>query len=82
MSTEFEDEEFGFYEAACAGCDIFAKVSDIGLCSNCTDKFERDLIRKRDWAYSALAFGAPPENREELRRHIIEEHGQQLELIE
>jgi hypothetical protein len=31
----------------------------------------RDLIRQRDWDYSALAYGVPPEKREALRNEII-----------
>jgi hypothetical protein len=82
MDIEFDDnDEFGFYEAECAGCDVFTRVDDVGLCSDCAGKLERDFIRQRDWAYSAMAFGVPPEKREELRQHIIKEYGEALELI-
>ena len=82
MDIEFDDDdEFGFYEAECAGCDVFTKVDDIGLCSDCAGKLERDFIRERHWDYSAMAFGVPPEKREELRQYIIKEHGEALELI-
>ncbi|MGD0237422.1 MAG: hypothetical protein ABSC55_23200 [Syntrophorhabdales bacterium] len=82
MDTEFEDDgEFGFYEAECAGCDSFTRVNDVGLCSDCAGKLERDLIRERDWDYSCLAYGVPTKKREQLRQHIIKEHGAALELI-
>jgi hypothetical protein len=42
---------------------------------------ERDLIRQRDWDYSALAYGVPAENREALRNEIIGRYGGKLELI-
>ena len=44
-------------------------------------KLERDLIRNRDWDYSAPAFGVPEYKREELRKDIIKHHGKKLELI-
>jgi hypothetical protein len=43
--------------------------------------FGRTLIRQRDWDYSALAFGVPPEKRETLRKEIIGRYGEKLELI-
>ena len=81
MNIKNDDDEFGFYEAECAGCDVFTRVDDVGLCSNCAGKLERDFIRERDWDYSAMAFGVPSEKREELRKQIIKEHGEALELI-
>ena len=55
--------------------------SDGSLCEECAGKLERDLIRQREWDYSASAFGLPPEAREELRRRVIAEFGDALELI-
>ncbi len=82
MDTEFEDDgEFGFYEAECAGCSSFTRVNDVGLCSDCAGKLERDLIRERDWGHSCLAYGVPADKREQLRQHIVNEHGAALELI-
>jgi len=72
---------FGFYEGECQGCDIFTRVDDVGLCEECAAKLERDLIRQRDWIYSKMAYGVPPEKREELRRKVIQQHGEDLELI-
>ncbi|MFH2001263.1 MAG: hypothetical protein ABIK28_16395 [Planctomycetota bacterium] len=72
---------FGFYEGECQGCDIFARLNDLGLCEDCAGKLERDLIRQRDWDYSALAYGCPESKREELRNEIIARHGKKLELI-
>jgi len=79
-----EDDElngFGFYEGECQGCDIFTRLNDLGLCEECAGKLERDLIRQRDWDYSALAYGCPESKREELRKEIIARHGEKLELI-
>ncbi len=81
MDIEFDDDdEYGFYEAECAGCDAFTRVDDLGLCSDCAGKLERDFIRERDWDYSATAFGVPSEKREELRQQIIKDYGEKLEL--
>jgi hypothetical protein len=79
-----EDEElkaFGFYEGECQGCDLFTKLNDLGLCEECAGKLDRDLIRQRDWDYSALAFGVSAEKREALRNEIIGRYGEKLELI-
>ena len=65
----------------CQGCDCFANLDDLGLCDLCSDKLARDLIRKRDWAYSALAFGVPKEKQEDLRKKVIAQYGEKLELI-
>ena len=74
-------ETAGFYEGECQACDIFTRLNDLGLCEECAEKLERDLIRQRDWNYSALAYGCPESKREELREEIIARHGEKLELI-
>jgi hypothetical protein len=79
-----EDDElngYGLYEGECQGCDIFTSINDLGLCEECAGKLERDLIRQRDWDYSALAFGCPVSKREELRKEIIARYGEKNELI-
>ena len=79
-----EDDElnvFGFYEGECQGCDVFTRLNDLGLCEECAGKLERDLIRQRDWDYSALAYGCSESKREELRKEIIVRHGEKMELI-
>lgn len=68
-------------EALCKGCDANTPLDDIGLCSNCAAKLERDFIRQRDWDYSVSTFRLPVPKREELRRHVIKQHGPHLELI-
>ena len=81
---DFEDDElnqFGFYEGECQGCDLFTMLNDFGLCEGCAGKLERDLLRQRDWDYSALAYGVPAEKREALRNEIIGRYGGKLELI-
>jgi hypothetical protein len=44
------------YEAECQGCDMFMPVNDLGSCEDFAGKIDWDMIRKRDWAYSVLAF--------------------------
>ena len=78
---EGEDEEFGLWEAECRACDIITRVDDTGLCEECAGKLERDFIRRREWAYSALAFGCPEGKLEALRDEIIKSHGERLELL-
>jgi hypothetical protein len=81
---DIEDDElygFGFYEGECQGCDLPTRPNDLGLCEECAGKLDRDLIRQRDWDYSALAFGCPESKREELRKEIITRYGEKLELI-
>jgi len=81
MTFGLDDNEFGFYEGECQGCDIFTRVDDVGLCEECAAKLDRDLIRQRDWNYSFMAYSVPPEKREELRRKVIQKYGKNLELI-
>ena len=81
INNEF-DEEFGFYEGECQGCGLFVRLDDMGFCEECSGMLERDFIRQRNCEYSALAFGVPDDKREELRKHIIENYGERLELIE
>jgi hypothetical protein len=44
-------------------------------------KLERDLIRARDWDYSATAFAVAPDQREALRERVIRDYGAAYELI-
>jgi hypothetical protein len=81
MEDTDNDLSFGLYEAICQACDAHAMVNDIGLCEYCDAKMDRDLIRKREWDYSATAFGCPVDKREELRKHIIAQHGETLEIL-
>jgi hypothetical protein len=69
-------------DTICVACDLPAPVNDLGLCDDCFEKLERDLIRARDWDYSATAFGVAEEDREALREAIIREYGAAYELIE
>jgi rubredoxin len=81
---DFQNDElnwFGYYQGECQGCDLSTMLNDSGLCEGCAGKLERDLIRQRDWDYSALAYGVPAEKREALRNEIIGRYGQKLELI-
>ena len=69
------------YEGECKGCDIWGVVNDLGLCDDCADKLERDMVRQRNFAYSALAFGCPENKLEDLRNDVIKKYGKKLELI-
>jgi len=65
----------------CQACDRYERVDDMMFCKNCGQKLERDLIRRRDWDYAASAFGLADDAREELRRQVIAQFGESLELI-
>lgn len=60
---------------------LYFPLNDTGLCDDCAEKLERDLIRNRDWDYSVSGFGLPKSEREGLRKQVIKAHGDQLELI-
>jgi len=64
----------------CIGCDLPLPLNEQGLCEECADKLERDLIRARDWEYSYAAF-LTPERQEALRAQIIREFGAANELL-
>ena len=81
MTFGSENSEFGSHEAECQGCDIFTRVDDVGLCEECAAKLDRDLIRQRDWKYSVTAYMVPLEQREEFRKKVIRQYGEDLELI-
>ena len=76
-----DDDDFGLRDGQCQACDAHGPVDDMSLCEECAGKFERDVIRRRDWDYSAIAFGCPPERLEELRAHVIREYGERLEML-
>lgn len=75
------DEVFDSFEGQCQGCDCFRPLGDVGLCDECAKKLERDLIRERDWDYNVTAHGLSSEQREEIRRQVIAQFGESLELI-
>jgi hypothetical protein len=68
-------------DTICAGCDLPFPVNDLGLCDECFARLERDLIRARDWDYSATAFMTPQEQLEALRERVIRDYGADYELI-
>ena len=78
--TNQHDEDV-IIDTICVGCDLPFPVNDLGLCDDCFMKLERDLIRSRDWAYSATAFMTPPEELETLRERVIRDYGAGYELI-
>ena len=65
----------------CAGCATYAPLDSQGLCEECADKLERDLIRLGDWEYTAIGFGLPEHQRESYRKKVIAEFGWEMELI-
>ena len=75
------EHEFGLRVDQCAGCEDFRRIDDLGLCEDCSKKLDRDLIRERDWACSVTAYGLNDEQREEVRRQVIGEFGEGLELV-
>ncbi len=79
-----EDDDlngFGFYEGECQGCNLFQSLNDLGLCEECAGKLDRDLIRQRNWNYSESAFEVPESRLEDLRKEVIKNYGEKLELI-
>ena len=76
-----EDEEWGLWDGQCQACDMYGRVNDMMLCESCADMLDRDLIRQRAWDYSASTWALSNEAREELRRKVIAEYGEKLELI-
>lgn len=80
--SEHEDNHAALERAGeCAGCDMFRSLDDLGLCSVCAAMLERDLIRQRDWEYTAATAFLSDEGREALRRLVVDEYGEELELI-
>ena len=83
-TLDFEDDDlsdFGLYEGECQGCDTFQPLNDLGFCEECAGKLERDLIRERDWDYTISGYGLGSAEREEIRKKVIKEYGEKLELI-
>jgi len=70
------------YEAECFGCYIIKKVNHIPFCKSCNNKKERDLVRQRSYDYSELtAHLSSLEDKERVRKDIINKYGEKLELI-
>lgn len=76
------DEEWGIWDGQCVACDRYGAIDDMQLCQTCAEKMERDLLRLRQWDYTATAFGLPPEAWERVRQAVIDEYGAELELLE
>lgn len=74
-------ESWGGADWKCDACDLHGPVDKMLLCERCRAKLERDLLRQRSWAYSAIVFGLSDEEREAVRRQVIAKHGHALELI-
>jgi hypothetical protein len=84
--TDASGEAWGMYDGQCVACDLLGRVNDLGLCEECAGKLERDLGRERDWDYAveynaASAFGLADDDREKLRRQVVEQYGEARELI-
>jgi len=80
-TLDLDDDFLGSADSQCQGCDRYLSVNDLGLCDACAAKLDRDLIRQRDWDYAASAFGLDAARREELRRQVMGQYGEKLELI-
>lgn len=78
---EDDDDYFGDMQALCNGCDCVLPVNDLGLCDECAEKMDRDLIRQRDWNYAAATYALDTAQREELRKTVIARYGTDHELI-
>ncbi len=76
-----DDGPWSDAEGKCQACDAWGPVDDMSMCEACAGKFERDVIRNRDWDFSALAFGRPENELENLRNEIVREFGEKNELI-
>ncbi len=76
------DNDHALDSGFCRNCKAPLPVNDLGLCDDCYAKLERDLIRMRDWEYSAEAFGVPDAQLEALRDCIIRDYGAAYELLE
>jgi hypothetical protein len=77
---DFYDEDI-LIDTFCTGCHLPLPVNDLRLCASCNAKLERDLIRARDWEYSATAFRVSLDQRESLRERVIKEYGADDEFI-
>ena len=65
----------------CAACGLFQILYNNYMCEECTGMLERDLIRQKDWEYSAIAYGMSDNQREELYKETIRKYGNDLEMI-
>lgn len=81
VTPEPFEKVFGSFDGICSGCETFARLNDLSLCNDYAAKLDRDLIRQRDWDYAILTFGVPVDQREALRRELINTYGGKLELI-
>lgn len=75
-------EEWELWDRQCSACERYGPLDDMQLCQECGEKMERDLLRLREWDYTATAFGLPPERWEEARQAVITEYGAAMELLE
>lgn len=66
----------------CAGCDLPFELDELGLCSDCTVKLDRDFIRSRNWDYSATVFAMCNDRLEILREQLVQQYGKGYELID
>ncbi|MEO8397577.1 MAG: hypothetical protein ABI700_31565, partial [Chloroflexota bacterium] len=78
---EDQDSDDFLIDTICVGCDLPFPVNDLGLCAECYKKLERDLIRSRDWEYSATAFMVAANQLEVLRERVIRDYGAAYELM-
>ena len=75
------DAELEQLSGECRACEDIGFVTYDMLCFPCAQEVERDLLRMRDWDYSALAYGLSAVDREDLRKRIIADYGGALERL-
>ena len=76
-----DDASDGRRDGKCQACDAYGPVDDISLCDECGPRVERDLIRRRAWDYTPLAFARSDAEREKVRDAVIRQYGGALEII-
>ncbi len=78
---DFFGEEHEERAGRCVSCDAYGPVDGMSMCDECGNKFERDMLRLREWNVSVLAFGLDDKGREALRQEVIAKFGKSMELI-
>ncbi len=81
VRTAVPDDEASAKAVSERAYGAFRPLDDTGLCEECSGRFERDLIRMREWAYSAAAFGLSAEQCEILRGEVIRQYGSSNEIL-
>jgi hypothetical protein len=74
MDEDEADTSFGYERfGQCAGCDSFASLNDLRLCSICGERLEHDQIGQCDWDDALAGLVVPEEKRQSLRAEFVRE---------